>query len=476
MSEVIQLAQQLLDLFGSQCIKTEQQDCVPFERDWRGRTAAKALAVAIPRSVDEVQAIVRWCQSHQVAIVPQGGNTGLCGGSVPCPSSQRPQLILSLLKLKGIREIDLENDTVTIESGCTLQEIQQLSDLHHRLFPLSLAAEGSCQIGGNLSTNAGGVQVLRYGSMRALTLGLEVVLPDGQLWKGLRGLRKDNTGYDLKQLFIGAEGTLGIITAATLKLFPKPFQQTVAWVALNSPQDALLLFHALRAKVGEQISSYELIGRKPLALALKHIPSARDPLPNVHPWQVLIQIDNLDHLQCAALLGELLTDQNLIQDACVAQNSSQANALWNLREHLSEAQRLEGPSLKHDISLPMSAIPAFIDQAERLLNAAQAGIGIVCFGHLGDGNLHYNIFPALAAKSAMELEQRDGEKISRIILDLVAQMGGSFSAEHGVGQFKVAELARYRDPIEIGLMRQLKAAWDPNGIMNPGKLFEIQSD
>jgi FAD/FMN-containing dehydrogenase len=375
--------------------------------------------------------------------------------------------------LKHIRQLDLDNDTLTVEAGCTLQEIQELAEQHNRLFPLSLASEGSCQIGGNLSTNAGGVQVLRYGSMRALTLGLEVVLPDGKLWNGLRGLRKDNTGYDLKQVFIGAEGTLGIITAATLKLFPQPLKQAVTWIALESPQNALQLFHALRAKLGEQISSFELIGRKPLALALKHIPGARDPLPEVHPWQVLVQIDGLDHSECADLLNALLTEQDLIRDALVAQNESQGKAMWALREHLSEAQRIEGPSLKHDISLPMSAIPTFIEQAQIKLEEAHPGISIVCFGHLGDGNLHYNIFPAEAVTTAQELEQREGERISRIILDLVAQLGGSFSAEHGVGQFKVAELARYRDPVELSLMRQLKAAWDPKGIMNPGKIFDL---
>jgi FAD/FMN-containing dehydrogenase len=473
LSEHLYLGQQLLDQFGSQCIKTQELERVPFEHDWRGRTAAKALAVAIPQTLEEVQALVRWCHHHDVNIVPQGGNTGLCGGSVPSPRIAHPQLILSLSRLKHIRQLDLDNDTLTVEAGCTLQEIQELAEQHDRLFPLSLASEGSCQIGGNLSTNAGGVQVLRYGSMRALTLGLEVVLPDGKLWNGLRGLRKDNTGYDLKQVFIGAEGTLGIITAATLKLFPQPLKQAVTWIALESPQNALQLFHALRAKLGEQISSFELIGRKPLALALKHIPGARDPLPEVHPWQVLVQIDGLDHSECADLLNALLTEQDLIRDALVAQNESQGKAMWALREHLSEAQRIEGPSLKHDISLPMSAIPTFIEQAQIKLEEAHPGISIVCFGHLGDGNLHYNIFPAEAVTTAQELEQREGERISRIILDLVAQLGGSFSAEHGVGQFKVAELARYRDPVELGLMRQLKAAWDPKGIMNPGKIFDL---
>jgi len=473
LSEHLYLSQQLLDQFGSQCIKTEKSDCAPFERDWRGRTAAQALAVALPQSVLEVQALVRWCQNHDVRIVPQGGNTGLCGGSVPSPRVDHPQLILSLSRLKHIREWDLDNDTVTVEAGSTLKDIQEFAEQHNRLFPLSLASEGSCQIGGNLSTNAGGVQVLRYGSMRALTLGLEVVLPDGQLWNGLRGLRKDNTGYDLKQVFIGAEGTLGIITAATLKLFPRPLEQAVAWVALKSPQDALHLLHSLRAKLSEQISSFELIGRTPLALALHHIPGARDPLPDIHPWQVLVQIDGLDHSECADILNALLTKQDLIRDALVAQNAAQAQSLWALRENLSEAQRREGPSLKHDISLPMSAIPAFIEQAQIKLEEAHPGISIVCFGHLGDGNLHYNVFPAESFATAQELEQRHGEGISRIILDLVAQFGGSFSAEHGVGQFKVAELARYRDPIELGLMRQLKIAWDPKGILNPGKIFDL---
>jgi len=473
LNETLHLSKQLIDLFGSQCIKILPDERAPYERDWRGRTAAPALAVALPHSIEQVQELVKWCQSQQVSIVPQGGNTGLCGGSVPSPHANRPQLILSLAKLNRIRQVDPDNDTLTVEAGCTLHEIQALAAQQDRLFPLSLASEGSCQIGGNLSTNAGGVQVLRYGSMRALTLGLEVVLPDGQLWNGLRGLRKDNTGYDLKQVFIGAEGTLGIITAATLKLFPRPLKQSVAWIAVDSPADALCVFHAIRALIGDAISSFELIGRQPLDLALKHIPGARDPLSQPHPWQILVQLDDHDPASCAELFGTLLSKTKGIRDAVVAQNESQSAALWSLRENLSEAQRIQGPSLKHDISLPMSAIPAFIEQAERLLQKAQPGIGIVCFGHLGDGNLHYNLFPAQPVANAAELEERDGAQISTIVLDLVAAMGGSFSAEHGVGQFKTKDMVHYRDPIEIQLMRQLKAAWDPNNIMNPGKILQL---
>ncbi len=459
--------------FGADLILLSAADRAPYERDWRGRTAGRALAVALPRTVADVQALVRWCGAHAVAIVPQGGNTGLCGGSVPHPAAPHAQLILSLKRLTAVREVDVENDTLTVEAGTTLHAVQQLANAHQRLFPLSLASEGSCCIGGNLATNAGGVQVLRYGNARALALGLEVVLPDGSVWNGLRGLRKDNTGYDLKQVFIGAEGTLGIITAATLRLFPLPQQQQVAWVGLPSVAAALVLFHLLRARCGEQISSFELIGRLPLELALRHLPGTRDPLPDVHPWQVLVQVDQLSPDDLTGHLAALAGAAGFTQ-AVIAQTAAQSASLWALREHLSEAQRLEGPSLKHDISLPISRIPDFIEQAETALLRQHAGTRLVCFGHLGDGNLHFNLFPAdpdgMATTATLDAEHA---ALTRWVHDLVAAHEGSFSAEHGIGQFKVAELARYRDPVELTLMRALKTAWDPRNLMNPGKLFAL---
>ena len=460
--------------FGPDVILTSASDRAAFERDWRGRTAAQACAVALPRDVAMLQELVRSCRLLGVAVVPQGGNTGLCGGSVPCPGLPRPQLIVSLRRLDRVRRVDSANDTLTVEAGCTLQVVKELAAQHDRLFPLSLASEGSCQIGGNLATNAGGVQVLRYGSMRALTLGLEVVLPDGRLWDGLRALRKDNTGYDLKQVFIGAEGTLGIITAATLRLFARPRTQALAWLGLGSPQTALDLFHALKQAFGEQVSSYELIGRFPLELALRHLPGARDPLAAVHPWQVLLQVDDQDATALADGLQQVADQRGggapLFDDAVVAQSDAQAQALWLLRENLSEAQRIEGHSLKHDISLPIARIPEFIERAGRSLDAADPGVRIVCFGHLGDGNLHYNLFPAAPAASAADVVHARG-RLTRVVHDLVADFDGSFSAEHGIGQFKVDELARYRDPVTLDLMHSLKRAWDPENLMNPGKLF-----
>lgn len=463
-------------------------DRAPYERDWRGRTAAPALAVALPRSTAEVQQVVRACIALDLAIVPQGGNTGLCGGSVPLPGLTRPQVIVSLRGLRAVRAVDPANDTLTVEAGVTLQAVQELAAQHDRLFPLSLAAEGSCTIGGNLATNAGGVQVLRYGTARALCLGLEVVLPDGALWQDLRGLRKNNTGLDLKQCFIGAEGTLGLITAATLRLFPRPRDQQVAWIGLPSPEAALALLHALRARLGECLSSYELIGALPLALVLRHLPSRQAPFPGATacPWHVLVQADDVSFDQLASCLADSLAQPDCAPWApgasaargtaadpaavVLAGSAAQAQALWQLREDLSEAQRHEGPSLKHDIALPVAGVAAFIREAAAALGALQPGARVVCFGHLGDGNLHYNLFPADAHADPATLAQAHAA-LTRCVHDLVAQHGGSFSAEHGVGQFKVGELARYQAPQALQLMQALKAAWDPDQRMNPGKLF-----
>lgn len=465
------LATDLQGAFGPQRALSDATARAPYERDWRGRTAAACVAVLLPRSVAEVQDMVRWCQQRGVAIVPQGGNTGLCGGSVPHPGTQRPQVILAPGRLQTVRAIDPDNDAITVEAGCTLQSVQELAARYDRLFPLSLASEGSCQVGGALSTNAGGVQVLRYGNMRALTLGLEVVLPDGALWSSLRGLRKDNTGYDLKQLFIGAEGTLGIITAATLRLYPLPQRQTVAWIAVADVRRALDLFHALRHQIGDRLSAFELIGRLPLDLAIRHLPGARDPLAAVHPWQLLVQVDGVDAGELGEHLAAVLERApDLVNDAVIAHSQTQAQALWRLRENLSEAQRLEGPSLKHDISLPQSHIAPFIEQARTALEASEPGVAIVCFGHLGDGNLHYNLFPAQRDSTTADIAQRHAG-LTRIVHDLVAAHGGSFSAEHGIGQFKVDELERYGDPVGLQLMRRLKQAWDPDHLFNPGKLF-----
>ncbi|AVZ78699.1 hydroxyacid dehydrogenase [Zoogloeaceae bacteirum Par-f-2] len=471
MSKTRAVISQLIDLVGREFVLTSEPDTQAYLADWRGRYHGSALAVVRPANVEEVAAVVQVCAVAGVPMVPQGGNTGLCGGATPLADGQ--SVLVSLSRLNRIRATDAENNTLTAEAGCTLAAVQQAAQAIDRLFPLSLAAEGSCEIGGNLSTNAGGVHVLRYGNMRELTLGLEVVLPDGRIWNGLRGLRKDNTGYDLKQLFIGAEGTLGIITAAVLKLYPRPRSTCVAWLAVRDPQAAVELLGRLRAWVGERLSAFELIGRSALELVIRHIPTTRLPLPVAPDWSVLVELSDphedaeLDRLLSTFL--ETALESGQILDAALAGSLAQVAQLWALREHISEAQRIEGFSIKHDISLPVGRIPSFLAQADRALQAAWPGVRIVVFGHLGDGNLHYNLsYPALEENNVLIARSRE---VTRIVHDLVAALGGSISAEHGIGQLKRDELRRYKSDVELDLMRTIKAAIDPKGLMNPGKIL-----
>jgi FAD/FMN-containing dehydrogenase len=399
--------------------------------------------------------VIGLCAREGVAVVPQGGNTGLVGGSVP--TGARRELVLALGRMNRIRALDVLNDTVTVEAGCVLAAVQRAADQAARLFPLSLAAEGSCQIGGNLSTNAGGVNVLRYGNARELVLGLEVVLPDGRVWDGLRGLRKDNTGYDLKQLFLGAEGTLGVITAAVLRLYPRPSANATAWIALQSPRQAVELLAALREQLGERISAFELVSRACLEAVLAHIAGLRDPLGAPHPWYVLVQFaDSGSSAELEERVGHALAERA----AVLAQTGEQARSLWRIRESIPEAQFA---NVKHDISLPISRIPDFVARAERELKASFDPIEIYCFGHVGDGNLHYNVGPERLAAS------RDA--VNRIVYNAVEQLGGSISAEHGLGQLKREAIRRHKPGIELELMRKLKAALDPQGLMNPGKVL-----
>lgn len=410
--------------------------------DWRGRYTGTPLAIVRPANTEEVAAVVKLCAQNAVPIVPQGGNTGLCGGATPLGG----EVVISLARLNRIRS--LHHDHCIVEAGCTLTAVKEAAAEQGRLFPLSLAAEGSAMIGGNLSTNAGGVQVLRYGNARELCLGLEVVLPDGRIWNGLRALRKDNTGYDLKQLFIGAEGTLGLITAAALKLFPQPKNLVTAWIAVPTPAAAVALLQRL-----DHLTAFELIGRTALDLVLKHVSHARDPLPDNPLWQVLIEAESTDleeQLAAALETGEVI-------DAVLAQNTAQARTFWNLRESIPEAERAEGFAIKHDISIPLSRIADFIAHAQSALPDKT----IICFGHLGDGNLHYNVVTSLSHT----------QTINRIVYDLVQELGGSFSAEHGIGQLKRNELLHYKSEVEIDLMRTLKHAFDPQGFMNPGKVL-----
>jgi FAD/FMN-containing dehydrogenase len=465
------LIEALRRVVGDANVLTADADTAPYFTDWRGRYRGTALAVVRPETTAEVAEVVRLCVADGIAIVPQGGNTGLCGGATPSGAGGA-EVLVSLVRMQRIRAVDSANATVTVEAGCTLFQVQQAAVAAGRLFPLSLAAEGTATIGGNLSTNAGGVQVLRYGNARDLCLGLEVVLPDGRVWDGLRGLRKDNTGYDLKQLFIGAEGTLGLITAAVLKLYPLPRQVATAWAALADPAAAVELLGRLRDDVGDRVTAFEVIGRQGLDLVLKHIPDSREPLAGRPRWQVLMELSEAaagDGL--AAMLERCLAaaaESGLIADAAIAQSETQARAMWALRENISEAQRIEGLSIKHDVSLPVSRIAEFVARADAALLQAFPGVRIVCFGHLGDGNLHYNPSQPDRADNAAFIAISD--RINHIVYDIVNDLGGSISAEHGLGQLKREEIKRYKSALEMELMGALKQAIDPRRLMNPGKV------
>ena len=458
---------ELQKILGERHVLTAADDVAPFCTDWRGRYTGSALGVVLPGTAAEVAAVVRACAAADTAIVPQGGNTGLCGGATP----KGGELVVSLRRLNRIRAIDADNNSITVEAGCTLQAVQEAAAGVNRLFPLSLAAEGSATLGGNLSTNAGGVQVLRYGNARELTLGLEVVLADGRIWDGLRALRKDNTGYDLKHLFIGAEGTLGLITAATLKLFPRPRTHATAWATVPDPAAAVRLLGRLRDAAGDNVTAFEIVGRPALDLVLRHIPDARDPLAGKPGWQVLIELSGARDDLSATLeqVLEQAAEAGVIDDAAIASSEAQIAALWALRENVSEAQKIEGVSIKHDIAVPVSRIAEFIVHADAALRAAFPEVRIVCFGHIGDGNLHYNQSKSDAQSNAEFIAQT--ESVNRIVHDLVHQLGGSISAEHGLGQLKREEVLRYKSDTEMGMMRAVKQALDPRGLMNPGKLL-----
>lgn len=439
--------------------------------DWRNAYQGQAALVVRPATTEEVAEVVRICHDAQIALVPQGGNTGLCGGSIPDASGN--QVVLSLTRMKRIRDIDLANETITVEAGVILRQLQDAASQAGRLFPLSLGAEGSCTVGGNLATNAGGTAVLRYGNMRELTLGLEVVLPDGRVWNGLRGLRKDNTGYDLKHLFIGSEGTLGIITAAVLKLFPATHSTATAWVALPSPQAAVDLIGHVRSLCADRLTGFEMMSRQSLEFVLDHVAGCTDPLEAKHPWYALIELrDTVPDASLAPLLENGLAhafELGWVIDAVLAGSQAQAAALWALREGISEAQNHEGPSLKHDISVPVSRIPEFIERTDRALQQDFPGVRIVSYGHMGDGNLHYNISKPIGDADA-SFKARE-QAIMQVIYRMTSTFNGSISAEHGLGQAKPEAAVRFKDPLEIELMRAIKRTLDPAGLMNPGKVF-----
>jgi len=459
----------LRDLVGDAHVLTTAADTAPYLTDWRGRYTGDALCVVRPATTEALSRVVRLCADAGLPMVPQGGNTGLCGGATP--RAGQGEVLVNLSRLNRIRELDRDNASIIVEAGCKLAAVQAAARDVGLLFPLSLASEGSCEIGGNLSTNAGGVHVLRHGNARDQVLGLEVVLPDGRVWDGLRALRKDNTGYDLKHLFIGAEGTLGFISAAVLKLSPLPAHSALAWIALDDAQRGIDLLAHLRTQASDVLNAFELIGREALALVLRHMPDTRDPLSGVAPWYALVEVSG-NQPGLDERLGELLEAlmaQGVMRDAVIAQDLAQAAALWALRENISEAQRIEGFSVKHDISVPVSAIPCFIDQAGERIVQALPGVRIVVFGHAGDGNLHYNLSFPQAEDNARLLA--DAATANALVYETVRELAGSVSAEHGIGQLKPQLLAACKSPVELDLMRAVKRALDPQALMNPGKLL-----
>ena len=456
---------------GPQYVLTEPHDTAPFLTDWRGRFTGAALAVIRPADTPQVAAIVTLCRQFKVPLVPQGGNTGLVLGSVPDTSGSA--IVLSLKRMNKIRTIDTVNNTITVDAGCLLVQVQEAAQAAQRLFPLSLAAEGSCTIGGNLSTNAGGTAVLHYGNARALCLGLEVVTAEGDIWHGLRGLRKDNTGYDLRDLYIGAEGTLGVITGATLTLFPQPAAQLTTLAALASPQQALRLLSLARQYCGPALTGFELMSDFCVALVAKHFPPLQNPFATSHAQYVLLELSDSESEQHAAQLLENLMaaalEQGIVIDAVVAGSLSQSHTLWQLREHISMAQAAEGKNIKHDISVPISSIADFIEQTDLLLQNAFPGCRMVCFGHLGDGNLHYNVSPPENVPAECFVDRQ--AEVNLIVHDSVLRFQGSISAEHGLGALKRDEIRRYKSAVEIELMQRIKQALDPHQLFNPGKVL-----
>ena len=467
----------LRHIVGAANVLTEG-DLIAWEQDWRRRVHGKALAVVRPGNTQEVAAVVRACADESISIVPQGGNTGLSVGSTPDESGT--QLVLSLTRMNAVRHIDHDNLTMTVDAGCILQSLQEAADKEDFLFPLSLAAEGSCTIGGTLGTNAGGTQVVRYGNTRDLCLGLEVVTPEGEIWDGLKGLRKDNTGYDLRDLFIGSEGTLGVITGATMKLYPKPAAQLTAWAAVPSMPAAVRLLGLAHRQLGAGLTGFEVMGQFALSFVSRHMPQLRIPFTDMKdeaPYCVLLENSDSESEQHARerfeQLLELALEDGCVVDAVVAESLAQANELWHIRESIPLAQAEEGPNIKHDISVAASRIPDYVEYTDAMLQRELPGVRIVNFGHLGDGNLHYNVqAPSEGDPKAFMLEHED--RVNHLVYESVAKFGGSFSAEHGVGGLKVDKLQKYQSPVALKMMRAVKNALDPQGIMNPGRVLPVE--
>lgn len=464
------LLERLRAVVGDAGLVEDTESQAPYLTDWLGKWRGRAAMIVRPRDTAETSAVVRICHETHTPIVTQGGNTGMSGGATP--DSSGAQVILNMSRMNAIRAIDPLNNTLTAEAGVLLANVQAAAQEAERFFPLSLGSEGSCTIGGNLATNAGGIAVLRYGNTRDLVLGIEAVLPDGRIWNGLRALRKDNTGYDLRHLFIGSEGTLGIITAAVLMLFPRPTGRATAWAGANRLESLVSLLSHLRATCGERLVAFEMMSQASLSLVLEHVADTRSPLAGSHAFYALVELadtqqDGLDELLETGLSAGLEND--LIQDVVLSRSQAQTAALWKIREGISQAQVRAGKAVKHDIALPISSLAEFARQADEALRELQPDVRIVNFGHLGDGNLHFNVLMPLdtpAAQLAAHTEQ-----LNRVVHDMVTRMGGSISAEHGVGQLRRDEMRHYKPALEFELMMRIKQALDPNQIMNPGKLL-----
>jgi FAD/FMN-containing dehydrogenase len=465
---------ELSEILEPKYILTEEEDKAPYLTDWRKRFTGKALAVLLPGTSPQVANIVKICSQYQIAIVPQGGHTGFCGGATPDSSGK--QVILNLKRMNKIKEFDIANQTITLEAGCILQAVQEKAAEQGFLFPLSLGAEGSCMIGGNLATNAGGTNVLRYGNARDLCLGLEVVTAKGEIWNGIKGLRKDNTGYDLRDLFIGSEGTLGIITSAVMKLYPLPISQWTTLVACSTVADSIRLLNLFQKRATSLLTGFEMMTQESLELNEKHFPQMANPLQGKPPFTVLIELSDHEseyhvrHL-LEAILEEAFASQ-LISDAVIASNLTQANAFWHMREHITLAQAEEGANLKHDITIPLSSLESFIQETDALMRTQFPGIRIINFGHLGDGNLHYNIAPPLGV-DPKAFNQTNEKPIHELVYAQVERCNGSISAEHGVGQLKLDALRAHKGEVAHELMKSLKRALDPQNILNPHKVVSI---
>ena len=466
------LLESLKAIVGSSGWVSDADSLEPHLTEWRGKARGSTPLMLMPDSTSEVSEVLAFCNARGIAVVPQGGNTGLCGGAIPDESGE--QVILNLRRLNRVREVRPDDFSITVEAGCLLADLQSEAAAAGRLFPLSLSAEGSCQIGGNLSTDAGGINVIRYGTAREQVLGLEVVLANGDVIDGLRSLRKDTAGYRLETLFVGSEGTLGIITAATLKLYPQPGETVTALVSVPDASDSVRLLSRLRSSCGDAIDAFELISRTAMEYVVRHIPDTRDPFHEAHDWYVLVELSS-DHVRESfeAALMSCLSDK-LVTDVVIAKNDTEASALWRIRHSISAAQKFEGVSLKHDIGVPIDRIPELLEAGRDLVASRLPGGRLCAFGHVGDGNLHYNVGQPPGADAEQFLAS--GEAFTEALYALVRHFDGTFSAEHGVGVFKKHHLTGFRSDTELALMRTLKAALDPANILNPGKVLPTGSD